>query len=217
MGSRSICGIKRSKVANLISPCYKTALQRIYLQSLEFRPSCLLFRIYFRYKGVWLITRCGSLMENGYNIKHFPRCLVFLTLTGILSRCAAFFCMVTFQKKQLYVPITSSFYTCKSGKTRKYQFLPYRGHREITKVLQERTHRLQKIIALLRCSQVVPSSEFKSFLPVILRVVHLSFALDITQIITCFVSILFYTPSKNVEAYRRSNEKPSRTSITFFA
>jgi len=99
MGSRSICGIKRSKVANLISPCYKTALQRIYLQSLEFRPSCLLFRIYFRYKGVWLITRCGSLMENGYNIKHFPRCLVFLTLTGILSRCAAFFCMVTFQKK----------------------------------------------------------------------------------------------------------------------
>ncbi|CAE6251756.1 unnamed protein product [Arabidopsis arenosa] len=52
-----------------------------------------------RYKGVWLITRCGSLMENGYNIKHFPRCLIFLTLTGILSRCAAFFCMVTFQKK----------------------------------------------------------------------------------------------------------------------
>ncbi|WZZ38833.1 hypothetical protein YC2023_035092 [Brassica napus] len=35
-----------------------------------------------RYKGVWLITRCGSLMENGYNIKHFPRCLIFLTLTG---------------------------------------------------------------------------------------------------------------------------------------
>ncbi|XP_010535617.1 PREDICTED: ABC transporter G family member 28 [Tarenaya hassleriana] len=52
-----------------------------------------------RYSGVWIITRCGSLMENGYNIKNFPRCLIFLVLTGILSRAVAFFCMVTFQKK----------------------------------------------------------------------------------------------------------------------
>lgn len=35
MGSRSICGIKRSKVADLILSCYKTPLQRISLYSLD--------------------------------------------------------------------------------------------------------------------------------------------------------------------------------------
>ncbi|OMO67395.1 ABC transporter-like protein [Corchorus capsularis] len=52
-----------------------------------------------RYSGVWLITRCGSLMQNGYDLKHFHRCLIFLILTGIVSRAFAFFAMVTFLRK----------------------------------------------------------------------------------------------------------------------
>ncbi|KAM7257029.1 hypothetical protein ACFE04_012770 [Oxalis oulophora] len=52
-----------------------------------------------RYSGVWLITRCGSLMSRGYNIKHYARCLIFLMLTGLASRMVAFFCLITFNKK----------------------------------------------------------------------------------------------------------------------
>ncbi|GLU02520.1 hypothetical protein SLE2022_197690 [Rubroshorea leprosula] len=52
-----------------------------------------------RYSGVWLITRCGSLWTNGYDLKHFGRCLGFLILTGLLSRAFAFFYMVTFMRK----------------------------------------------------------------------------------------------------------------------
>ncbi|XVE59068.1 hypothetical protein DITRI_Ditri05aG0015100 [Diplodiscus trichospermus] len=52
-----------------------------------------------RYSGVWLITRCGSLLQNGYALKNFVRCLIYLVLTGILCRVFAFFCMVTFLKK----------------------------------------------------------------------------------------------------------------------
>ncbi|XP_052309368.1 ABC transporter G family member 28 isoform X2 [Populus trichocarpa] len=52
-----------------------------------------------RYYGVWLITRCGSLMESGYDLGHWYRCLIFLVLTGIASRVAAFFIMITFHGK----------------------------------------------------------------------------------------------------------------------
>ncbi|GLT54835.1 hypothetical protein SLA2020_279990 [Shorea laevis] len=52
-----------------------------------------------RYSGVWLVTRCGSLMKSGYDLNHWYGCLACLILTGILSRGVAFFCMVTFQKK----------------------------------------------------------------------------------------------------------------------
>ncbi|KAF4352942.1 hypothetical protein G4B88_029110 [Cannabis sativa] len=52
-----------------------------------------------RYSGVWLVTRCGSLMASGYDLNHWYRCLVLLNLTGLISRFVAFFCMVTFQKK----------------------------------------------------------------------------------------------------------------------
>ncbi|POO01182.1 Phosphonate C-P lyase system [Trema orientale] len=52
-----------------------------------------------RYSGVWLITRCGSLMANGYDLNHWYRCLILLNVTGLISRGVAFFCMVTFQKK----------------------------------------------------------------------------------------------------------------------
>nr|POE50321.1 abc transporter g family member 28 [Quercus suber] len=52
-----------------------------------------------RYSGVWLITRCSSLMQSGYDLHDWNRCLIYLIITGIISRVAAFFCMVTFQKK----------------------------------------------------------------------------------------------------------------------
>ncbi|KAI8573633.1 hypothetical protein RHMOL_Rhmol01G0292200 [Rhododendron molle] len=52
-----------------------------------------------RYYGVWLITRCGSLMKNSYKLNDWIPCLIYLIITGIASRCAAFFCLVTFQKR----------------------------------------------------------------------------------------------------------------------
>ncbi|KAL6911259.1 hypothetical protein ACP4OV_000064 [Aristida adscensionis] len=50
------------------------------------------------YSGVWLITRCGSLHKSGYDIRHLPLCIVVLLANGVVFRCIAFFCMVTFQK-----------------------------------------------------------------------------------------------------------------------
>ncbi|KAL9257355.1 ABC transporter G family member 28-like protein, partial [Drosera capensis] len=52
-----------------------------------------------RYYGVWLITRCGSLMTTGYDLTHWHLCLIFLVIAGIISRVVAFMFMVTFQKK----------------------------------------------------------------------------------------------------------------------
>ncbi|KAL5214931.1 hypothetical protein ABZP36_004083 [Zizania latifolia] len=51
-----------------------------------------------RYSGVWLITRCGSLIKNGYDINDRILCIVVLAVNGVLFRCVAFFCMVIFQK-----------------------------------------------------------------------------------------------------------------------
>ncbi|KAM0848098.1 hypothetical protein ACQ4PT_054584 [Festuca glaucescens] len=51
-----------------------------------------------RYSGVWLITRCGSLVKTGYDIDHKILCIVVLVANGIVFRCIAFFCMVIFQK-----------------------------------------------------------------------------------------------------------------------
>ncbi|KAF7105322.1 hypothetical protein CFC21_106149 [Triticum aestivum] len=51
-----------------------------------------------RYSGVWLITRCGSLMKTGYDIDHKITCILVLAANGIVFRCIAFFCMVIFQK-----------------------------------------------------------------------------------------------------------------------
>ncbi|WVZ89196.1 hypothetical protein U9M48_035628 [Paspalum notatum var. saurae] len=50
------------------------------------------------YSGVWLITRCGSLVRSGYSIQHEVLCIVVLIANGVVFRCVAFFCMVTFQK-----------------------------------------------------------------------------------------------------------------------
>ncbi|KAJ4822301.1 ABC transporter G member 28 [Turnera subulata] len=52
-----------------------------------------------RYSGVWLITRCGSLMQNGYDLNHWYSSLVKLVLTGIGSRVAAFILLISFSKK----------------------------------------------------------------------------------------------------------------------
>ncbi|XP_021908567.1 putative white-brown complex homolog protein 30 [Carica papaya] len=52
-----------------------------------------------RYSGVWLITRCSSLMQSGYDLDDWHLCLFVLVLFGIISRFVAFFCMVTLQKK----------------------------------------------------------------------------------------------------------------------
>ncbi|KAG0498082.1 hypothetical protein HPP92_002773 [Vanilla planifolia] len=52
-----------------------------------------------RYSGVWLITRCGSLMKYGYNIHYWMLCVLVLIAYGLLSRCFAFLCMVSFMKK----------------------------------------------------------------------------------------------------------------------
>lgn len=52
-----------------------------------------------RYSGVWLITRCGTLLELGYNLHDWSRCLVFLVLFGVASRFVAFFCLVKFGKR----------------------------------------------------------------------------------------------------------------------
>ncbi|KAE9612194.1 hypothetical protein Lal_00022265 [Lupinus albus] len=72
-------------IANL---CYsKWALQAFVVSNAE------------RYQGVWLITRCGSLMKSGYNLHNWSLCIYILILMGIISRFIAFFCMVTFKKK----------------------------------------------------------------------------------------------------------------------
>uniref|UniRef100_A0A5B7B0A7 ABC transporter domain-containing protein n=1 Tax=Davidia involucrata TaxID=16924 RepID=A0A5B7B0A7_DAVIN len=52
-----------------------------------------------RYSGVWLVTRCGSLMKYNYKLNDWIPCLIYLVLSGIASRGVAFFCLVTFQKK----------------------------------------------------------------------------------------------------------------------
>ncbi|KAL9264023.1 ABC transporter G family member 28-like protein, partial [Drosera capensis] len=52
-----------------------------------------------RYYGVWLITRCGSLMTTGYDLTHWHLCLILLVIAGMISRVVAFMFMVTFQKK----------------------------------------------------------------------------------------------------------------------
>ncbi|XP_038707932.1 ABC transporter G family member 28-like isoform X3 [Tripterygium wilfordii] len=75
-------------VENISNLCYtKWALEAFVVSNAK------------RYSGVWIITRCGSLMTNGYDLSHYSRSLVFLLLTGLASRIVAFIVMVTFQKK----------------------------------------------------------------------------------------------------------------------
>ncbi|XAR51040.1 Sulfate-transporting ATPase [Bertholletia excelsa] len=80
---------KDSQIAKLVGDyCYpKWALEGFVIANAE------------RYSGVWLITRCGSLMQSGYDLHHWNRCLILLIVTGVGSRILAFLCMLTFQKK----------------------------------------------------------------------------------------------------------------------
>ncbi|CAN6487352.1 unnamed protein product [Victoria cruziana] len=79
----------RSGVMNsLANLCYtKWALEAFVIANAE------------RYSGVWLVTRCGSLMKSGYNLKSWSLCISILVLYGMITRLLAFFFMVTFQKK----------------------------------------------------------------------------------------------------------------------
>jgi hypothetical protein len=44
----------------------------------------------FRYSGVWLITRCGALLQGGYDINDFGLCITIIMLYGVLFRFVAF-------------------------------------------------------------------------------------------------------------------------------
>lgn len=52
-----------------------------------------------RYYGVWLITRCGALMNWGYSLHDWSLCLCILLLIGLGSRIIAFVGMLSFQRK----------------------------------------------------------------------------------------------------------------------
>ncbi|KAG7595104.1 ABC-2 type transporter [Arabidopsis thaliana x Arabidopsis arenosa] len=52
-----------------------------------------------RYYGVWMITRCGSLMKSGYDINEWNLCIMILLLIGVATRGIAFVGMVILQKK----------------------------------------------------------------------------------------------------------------------
>ncbi|XP_057428579.1 ABC transporter G family member 24-like [Lotus japonicus] len=72
-------------IANL---CYsKWALEAFIIANAE------------RYDGVWLITRCGSLLKSGYNLHDWNLCISILMLMGVIARALAFSCMLAFQKK----------------------------------------------------------------------------------------------------------------------
>nr|AIU41653.1 ABC transporter family protein [Hevea brasiliensis] len=73
---------------NIANLCYpKWALEAFVIANAE------------RYYGVWLITRCGSLLKTGYNLHHWGLCVFILILIGMVTRFVAFFGMVTFKKK----------------------------------------------------------------------------------------------------------------------
>ncbi|VVB00339.1 unnamed protein product [Arabis nemorensis] len=52
-----------------------------------------------RYYGVWMITRCGSLMKSGYDINEWNICIMILLLIGVVTRGMAFVGMIILQKK----------------------------------------------------------------------------------------------------------------------
>lgn len=66
---------------------------------INFLPLPVLHLCSCRYSGVWLVTRCGSLMNSDYDLHDWNLCLAVLIAYGIVFRIIAFFGMVTFQKK----------------------------------------------------------------------------------------------------------------------
>ncbi|RHN48500.1 putative xenobiotic-transporting ATPase [Medicago truncatula] len=72
----------------LVQLCYpKWALEAFIIANAE------------RYTGVWLITRCSSLMNSGYDLNEWLICLLVLILNGIIARIVAFICLVLSQKR----------------------------------------------------------------------------------------------------------------------
>ncbi|XP_055811569.1 putative white-brown complex homolog protein 30 [Solanum dulcamara] len=51
------------------------------------------------YSGVWLITRCGKLLELGFDVHSWNSSLILLFLTGVVSRLIAYVCLVCIKKK----------------------------------------------------------------------------------------------------------------------
>ncbi|GAB4842896.1 ABC transporter G member 28, variant 2 [Ancistrocladus abbreviatus] len=52
-----------------------------------------------RYRGVWLITRCGALFKSGYNVNDWSSCLSVLIVTGVIGRVLAFNLLLFSPKK----------------------------------------------------------------------------------------------------------------------
>ncbi|CAN6928056.1 unnamed protein product [Brassica oleracea] len=52
-----------------------------------------------KYYGVWMITRCGSLMKSGYDINEWNLCIMILLLIGVVTRMIAFVGMIILQKR----------------------------------------------------------------------------------------------------------------------
>ncbi|CAL4933868.1 unnamed protein product [Urochloa decumbens] len=50
------------------------------------------------YSGVWLITRCGALLQGGYDINDFNLCITIIMLYGVLFRLLAFFSLLKLKK-----------------------------------------------------------------------------------------------------------------------
>ncbi|KAK2418196.1 putative white-brown complex protein [Trifolium repens] len=72
----------------LVQLCYpKWALEAFIIANAE------------RYTGVWLITRCSSLMNSGYDVNQWHISLLVLILNGIIARIVAFFGLVMSQKR----------------------------------------------------------------------------------------------------------------------
>ncbi|CAM6065922.1 unnamed protein product [Sphagnum tenellum] len=46
------------------------------------------------YKGVWLITRCGVLANQGYSVNDWGKCILVLFLYGIVARLVALLCLL---------------------------------------------------------------------------------------------------------------------------
>ncbi|CAN1238106.1 ABC transporter G family member 24 [Linum grandiflorum] len=53
-----------------------------------------------RYDGVWLLTRCGALMNSGYNVHDWILCICVLLLFGLVSRIIAFFGLLTVGRRR---------------------------------------------------------------------------------------------------------------------
>lgn len=75
-------------VTHIAKVCYtKYALEAFVIANAE------------RYSGVWLITRCGSLYQYGYDVHDWYLCIIILLVSGLVFRIIAFICMVAFKKK----------------------------------------------------------------------------------------------------------------------